>query len=127
VAGTRTRVSGGLLVGASAWLGALTLALAAAPTYALAVAALVPLGAASVTFAASVNSALQLHVEPAMRGRVMALYSMVFLGSTPIGGPLVGWLAQAAGPRASLALGGGAALLAGLAGRRAFARSPAAG
>ena len=60
---------------------------------ALQVAALVPLGAASVTFAAGVNSSLQLAVEPAMRGRVMALYSVVFLGSTPIGAPLVGWLA----------------------------------
>jgi MFS family permease len=128
VAGTRTRVSARLLVGASVWLGALTLALAAAPSYALAVAALVPLGAATVTFAASVNSALQLHVEPEMRGRVMALYSIVFLGSTPIGGPFVGWLAQAAGPRASLVVGGVAALLAGLAARAAFARAqPAPG
>jgi MFS family permease len=123
VAGTRTRVSSRLMVGASAALGALTLALAAAPSYALAVTALVPLGAATVTFAASVNSALQLHVEPAMRGRVMALYSVVFLGSTPIGGPLLGWLAQAAGPRASLLLGGAAALVAGLAARTAFARA----
>ena len=52
----------------------------------------------SVTFAAGVNSSLQLAVEPAMRGRVMALYSVVFLGSTPIGAPLVGWLAEVAGP-----------------------------
>jgi MFS family permease len=123
VAGTRTRVTPGLLVGASAWLGGLTLALAAAPSYAFAVAALVPLGAATVTFAASINSALQLSVKPEMRGRVMALYSIVFLGSTPIGGPLVGWLAEAAGPRASLALGGIAALVAGLAARSAFARA----
>jgi hypothetical protein len=57
-----------------------------------------------------------------MRGRVMALYSVVFLGSTPIGGPLVGWLAEAAGPRAGLVLGGGAALAAGLAARLAFRR-----
>ena len=46
-----------------------------------------------------------------MRGRVMAPYSVVFLGSTPIGGPLVGWLAEVAGPRAGLVLGGVAALL----------------
>ena len=51
----------------------------------------------SVTFAAGVNSSLQLAAAPAMRGRVMALYSVVFLGSTPIGAPLVGWLAQATG------------------------------
>ena len=47
-----------------------------------------------------------------MRGRVMALYSVVFLGSTPIGGPLAGWLAEAAGPRAGLMLGAVAALAA---------------
>jgi MFS family permease len=121
--GARGRVSPGLVVGACLWLGALTLALAAAPTLPLALIALPALGAAAVTFAAGVNSALQLRVESAMRGRVMALYSVVFLGSTPIGGPLLGWLAQAASPRASLALGGGAALLAGAAARAAFARA----
>ncbi len=98
------------------------LVLAATPTLSLALIALPALGAATVTFAAGVNSALQLRVEPAMRGRVMALYSVVFLGSTPIGGPLVGWLAQAVSPRASLVLGGAAALLAGVAARAAFAR-----
>ncbi len=121
--GARGRVSPGLLIGASAWLGALTLVLAAAPTLSLALVALPALGAASVTFAAGVNSALQLSVEPAMRGRVMALYSVVFLGSTPIGGPLVGWIAQAASPRWSLVLGGAAALLAGLVARTAFQRA----
>jgi MFS family permease len=77
----------------------------------------------SVTFAAGVNSALQLAVEPAMRGRVMALYSVVFLGSTPVGGPITGWLSEAAGPRAGLVLGGAAAIAAGIFARRAFARS----
>jgi Transmembrane secretion effector len=65
-----------------------------------------------VTFAAGVNSTMQLAVNPVMRGRVMALYSIVFLGSTPIGAPLVGWLAEVAGPRAGMALGGAAALAA---------------
>ena len=54
-----------------------------------------------------------------MRGRVMALYSVVFLGSTPIGAPLVGWIAEVAGPRAGLVLGAVAALAA--AGRRQVA------
>ena len=49
-----------------------------------------------------------------MRGRVMALYSVVFLGSTPIGGPLAGWLAGSAGPRAGLVLGAVAAIVAAL-------------
>ena len=95
------------------------------PTLPLQLAALVPLGAVSVTFAAGVNSALQLAVEPAMRGRVMALYSIVFLGSTPIGAPLVGWIAEVAGPRGGLVLGGVAALVAPSAARwRSRARAP---
>jgi MFS family permease len=125
VTGARGRATPRLMVGASVALGALTLLVAAAPTLPLATAALVPLGAAAVTFAAGINSTLQLNVEPAMRGRVMALYSVVFLGSTPIGGPLVGWVSQAADPRAALALGGVAALLAGVAARAAFRRAPA--
>ncbi|HEU4980634.1 MAG TPA: MFS transporter, partial [Solirubrobacterales bacterium] len=73
--------------------------------------------------AASVNSALQLAAEPSMRGRVMALYSIVFLGSTPIGGPLAGWLSQAVDPRAALVMAGLGAILAGLLARIAFERA----
>jgi len=111
-AGARGRVTPALLVGSSAAFGAFTLLAAAAPTLPLAATALVLTGAASVTFAAGVNSTLQLEVEPSMRGRVMALYSVVFLGSTPIGAPIAGWLAQAAGPRAGLLMGAAAALAA---------------
>ena len=77
-----------------------------------------------MTFSAGVNSALQLALEPRMRGRVMSLYSIVFLGSTPIGAPLVGWLAEALGPRAGLVAGAAAALIAAAAARRAFAAAP---
>jgi MFS family permease len=84
--------------------------------------ALLPLGAASVTFAAGVNSSLQIAVEPHMRGRVMALYSVVFLGSTPIGAPLVGWLAEATDPRIGLLAGALAALLAAAGARVAYLR-----
>jgi MFS family permease len=122
-AGARGRVSGALLVGAAAAFGVIELLAAAAPSLSVMVALLVPLGAVTVTFAASVNSALQLAVDPLMRGRVMALYSVVFLGSTPIGAPLVGWLAEVAGPRAGLVLGGVAALVAAAAARVAFARA----
>ena len=122
-AGARGRVSPALLVGSSLLFGVAMLLAAAAPTLGLQVLALVPLGAASVTFAAGVNSALQIAVEPTMRGRVMALYSVVFLGSTPIGAPLVGWLAGAAGPRAGLVAGAVAALIAGVAAWVWFARA----
>jgi MFS family permease len=112
VAGARGRVTSGLLVFSSLAFGLAMLLAAAAPTLPLQLLALVPLGAASVTFAAGVNSSLQIAVEPLMRGRVMALYSVVFLGSTPIGAPLMGWLAEAAGPRAGLYAGALAALVA---------------
>lgn len=121
--GSRARVRPAMLVGASLAFGALVLVLSGAPSQWVAAAALVPVGAASVSFSASVNSALQLAVAPAMRGRVMALYSVVFLGSTPIGAPLMGWLASAAGPRAAFAVGGLVAVAAGLAARAAFARN----
>jgi len=121
-AGARGRVDSRLLVWAAAAFGALMLAAAAAPTLPLQIAALIPLGMVTVTFAAGVNSTLQLAVEPAMRGRVMALYSVVFLGSTPIGAPLVGWLANELGPRAGLVVGAVAALVAAAGARAAFAR-----
>ncbi len=122
-AGSRGRVSPGLLVVASLAFGVSMLLAAVAPTLGLQLLALLPLGAASVTFAAGVNSALQIAVDPLMRGRVMALYSVVFLGSTPIGAPLVGWLAGAAGPRAGLVAGGLAALTAAGLAWVAFSRS----
>jgi MFS family permease len=122
-AGARGRVTPKLLIMASSAFGAALLLAAIAPTLPLQIAALVPVGAASVTFAAGVNSTLQISVEPVMRGRVMALYSIVFLGSTPIGAPLVGWLAEAAGPRAGLLVGAAAALLAAAAAAIALARA----
>ena len=123
--GARGRTGPRLLVSAAAAFGAAELLVAVAPTVELQLAALVPLGAVSVTFAAGVNSALQLTVEPAMRGRVMALYSVVFLGSTPIGAPLVGWIAEVAGPRAGLVLGAAAALAAAAGAHVAFRRAAA--
>jgi hypothetical protein len=124
-AGARNRTGPGLLAGSAALFGIAQIGAAVAPTIALQAAALVPLGMASVTFAAGVNSSLQLAAGPALRGRVMALYSVVFLGSTPIGAPLVGWLAGSAGPRAGLLLGGVAALLTAAGARAAFARAGA--
>ena len=118
-------VSSRLIVGAAAAFGVFELLAAAAPSLPLQIVALVPLGAVSVTFAAGVNSSLQLAASPEMRGRVMSLYSVVFLGSTPIGAPLVGWLAEVASPRAGLALGGAAALVAAAGARAAYARQAA--
>ena len=110
------------MIGAACGFGGVALIAAAAPTLPLELLALIPLGAASVTFAAGINSSLQLAAEPAMRGRVMALYSIVFLGSTPIGGPITGWLSESIDPRAGLVLAGAAGLIAALGAHAALAR-----
>ena len=106
--------------------GGAELLAALAPSLPLQALALVPLGAASVTFAAGVNSSLQLAAEPMLRGRVMALYAIVFLGSTAIGAPLIGLLAQVAGPRSGLLAGAAAALLAAVWARAEYATTPPA-
>ena len=124
VASTRREVGPKLLVVSALAFGGGLLLAAAAPTLDTEAISLALTGAASVTFASSVNSSLQLRVRPSMRGRVMALYSVVFLGSSPIGGPLMGWISGAAGPRAGLLLGAGAAIAGGLVARVAFARMP---
>ncbi len=120
--GARSSVTPMLLIGASLMFGVIALVAAGAPSLALEIAALAPLGAATVTLAASINSSLQLASEPNMRGRVMALYSIVFLGSTPIGGPLSGWLSQAIDPRAALVMAGIAGIAGALVARVAFDR-----
>jgi MFS family permease len=121
-AGARGRVTDGILVGSAALFGVAELLAAISPTLTWQALALVPLGAASVTFAAGVNSSLQLAAEPMLRGRVMALYAIVFLGSTAIGAPLIGWLAQVAGPRSGLLVGAAAALIAAVWARVEFSR-----
>ena len=120
--GARAKVTPMLLIGAALVFGVLALLAAGAPTLGLEIAALAPLGAATVTLAASINSSLQLASEPSMRGRVMALYSIVFLGSTPIGGPLSGWLSEAIDPRAALVMAGIAGIAGALLARVAFDR-----
>jgi MFS family permease len=122
VNGARGRATPALLIGASFLFGILALLAAGAPSLALEIAALAPLGAATVTLAANINSSLQLASEPSMRGRVMALYSIVFLGSTPIGGPLSGWLSQAVDPRAALVMAGVGGIAGALIARVAFDR-----
>ena len=114
--GPRLIAAGSLAFGVAALLAALM------PSLAFEIPALMLLGAASVTFAATINSTLQLAVAPDMRGRVMALYSVVFLGSTPIGGPLTGWLAQAYDPRVALLLAAASGLLAAAIARHSFKR-----
>jgi MFS family permease len=116
---TGTRV---VAVAAGAF-GAATLLLAVMPTVYTAATALLLVGAASIWFLSTGNATLQMTAEPQMRGRVMALWAVAFLGTTPVGGPLVGWVAQEVGPRWALALGGVAALVASAYGRWSHDRS----
>jgi MFS family permease len=102
-----------LCLAAVGWGVAITLA-AVAPTLPFELAALVFVGIGSVTFNSYAKTTLQLAAEPAMRGRVMALWFLAWQGSTPIGGPLVGWIAQEAGARWSLLAGGLPTVLCGL-------------
>ena len=107
---SRARPSRRLLVTSTFAFGVVTVLLAFAPGYLWGMALLVPLGAAGVLFISTVNSLLQLNADNAMRGRVMALWAVVFLGSTPIGGPLTGLIVHGFGVRAAIAVGGVAAL-----------------
>ncbi len=94
--------------------GATTLAIGLAPTLPVAWVVMLLAGAAGIAFAIVGNSTMQLTSSAEMRGRVMALYTVVFLGSTPIGGPIFGWIGQHLGPRAGLVLGGAVAAITGL-------------
>jgi MFS family permease len=85
---------------------------ALAPGYWWFAIALMIVGAAALTFVNGTNSMMQLSTEPAMRGRVMALRVSIALGGTPVGAPIVGWVANHFGPRWSLAVGAGAAFTA---------------
>ncbi|MFC5720758.1 MFS transporter [Streptomyces gamaensis] len=117
-------VAGGLTVAARGRVGVVPAAVAAAGFGAALVvaaavtwlpgelAALACAGFSSTAFLATCNTTLQLISAPAFRGRVMALWSVTFLGSTPVGGPVVGAVAQHLGPRAGLALGAAACLAA---------------
>jgi MFS family permease len=100
------------LTGAAALFGLAILAVALAPTLPVAVVALALAGAASITFLSTGNATLQLASDPRFRGRVMALWAVAFLGSTPLGAPIVGAVSEYAGPRGGLALGALACLVA---------------
>jgi MFS family permease len=102
-----------LCLAAIGW-GIAILAAAAAPTMALELAALVFVGYGSITFNSLAKTSLQLAARPEMRGRVMALWGLAWLGSTPIGGPIVGWLGQSAGARWALVVGGLPTLICGI-------------
>jgi MFS family permease len=94
------------LVLAASGFGVVLLLASVAPSLPTELVALALAGGASISFMSTANSTLQLSAAPSMRGRVMALWFVAFQGSTPIGGPIVGWVMAQAGARAGLGLGG---------------------
>jgi hypothetical protein len=94
-----------VVLGALAF-GLLEIVVGVMPTYPTFGLLLVPCGAAALTFTTAVNSTVQLSVDPVMRGRVMGLYMLLFLGGNPIGGPLMGWIAEVINGRAPIVVGG---------------------
>jgi len=122
VVATRGRTGVAPLVLAASAFG-VTLGLAAlAPDLPVELVALALAGGASISFMSTGNSTLQLGAEPSMRGRVMSLWFVAFQGSTPVGGPIVGWVMAQMGARAGLGLGGVTCVLAALLGLLAMRR-----
>lgn len=100
------------LTAAAAMFGTAVLMTAAAPTAEVAAAALVVVGATSIAFLSTGNTTLQLAADPRFRGRVMALWAVAFLGSTPLGAPVIGVVSEHLSPRGGLVVGGVACLTA---------------
>jgi MFS family permease len=112
LAARRERVRLGLIVIAAAAFGSICVLAALAPTYWLFAAALIIVGATSLTMMNTANAYVQTTTAPMMRGRVMALYMAIFAGGTPIGAPVVGWVANEFGPRWSMGIGAASGILA---------------
>ncbi|GAB7190056.1 MFS transporter [Kineococcus sp. NUM-3379] len=99
-----------LVVGAAVAFGLSATAAALMPTYTLFAIALVPVGLTALTLMTAANATIQLGTDPALRGRVMGIYMALFQGGTVVGGPLVGWVGEAVGPRWSILVGSLSAL-----------------
>jgi MFS family permease len=110
------------LVLASAAFGLAFAFAALAPNLGVELVALALVGWASITFMSTGNATLQLTADPTMRGRVMSLWFVAFQGSTPIGGPIIGWVMAAAGARAGLGVGAVTCVLVALLGLLALRR-----
>ncbi|GAA0914512.1 MFS transporter [Streptomyces thermoalcalitolerans] len=101
-----------VLLTAAAAFGLLEIVAALAPSYGLFVLLMAPIGIFGLTVNVTANTAVQMATDPAMRGRVMALFMMVFVGGTPLGAPLVGWITDTYGARVGFAFGGAVSLAA---------------
>jgi MFS family permease len=95
-----------VLVAGAVAFGTLEIVTAIAPSLWLFALLMVPIGMFGMTVNVTANSSVQMSTDPAMRGRVMSLYMMVFMGGAPLGAPIAGWITDAYGVRAGLAAGG---------------------
>ncbi|MFF3613680.1 MFS transporter [Streptomyces sp. NPDC002580] len=95
-----------VLIAAALGFGALEVAASTAPSLWLFSLLMIPIGMFGLTVNVTANTSVQMATDPAMRGRVMALFMMVFMGGSPLGAPLIGWVTDAYGPRMGFALGG---------------------
>ncbi len=100
-----------LVLGAATALSVALGISAVMPTFGWYLVSVPAIGLSSLTMITAANAAIQTTVEPAMRGRVMALYLMIFLGGIPVGSPLLGWIGETMGPRAAVGLGAVTTLL----------------
>ncbi|MDN4473964.1 MFS transporter [Demequina zhanjiangensis] len=111
LAARRRRPTMKLVVIAAFGFGIANAILALTPSYWTFALAGIPVGFAALTMITAANATVQTTTEPSMRGRVMALYMMVFLGGTPVGSPIVGWIGEEYGPRWAIGIGAIASIL----------------
>src|SRR5690606_300674 len=112
LAARRDRARVRVLIVAAGLFGVASVVSASMPCYWSYAVVLVFVGISTVTMLTTANGYVQTTTDPALRGRVLALYMAVVMGSTPIGAPIAGWITDIAGPRAAILVGGIAGLLA---------------
>ena len=100
-----------LIVGAAGAFGIFAIVSSLMPTYELFAISLIPIGLSSLTMMTAANATVQMTTDPEMRGRVMSLYMAIFMGGTPVGAPLIGWVGETFGAPWTIAMGGIAALV----------------
>ncbi|MCD5350902.1 MFS transporter [Kineosporia mesophila] len=113
-----------LVITAAAAFGVTSILSAVMPTYWSFGLMLIPVGLSALTMLTAANATIQLSTEPAMRGRVMALYMAVIMGGTPIGSPIIGWVGETFGPRWTVLIGGIGTLLVAVVAVLVLSRSP---
>ncbi len=123
LAARRVRVRHRLIVLAALTFAAVEIVAGSMPTYATYALVTPLLGLSALTMITAANTFVQLNTDPGMRGRVMALYMMIFIGGTPLGAPLIGWIGEVAGARWTLWLGGLATALGVLAASALYLRT----